>query len=62
MPGGRRNPLSVSRLVEAVQNAKSNAHDVAEVTKSLAKAKLGEIPFVDIQIQVSFVMTSSDNW
>lgn len=52
MPGGRRNPLSVTRIVEAVQHAKSNAHDVAAVTKSLAQAKLGEIPFVDLEIQV----------
>ncbi|RDB19426.1 hypothetical protein Hypma_013524 [Hypsizygus marmoreus] len=51
MPGGRRNPFSVSRIVDAVQNAKSHAHDVAETTKSLAKAKLGEIPFVDVEIQ-----------
>ncbi|KAG5641789.1 hypothetical protein DXG03_004193 [Asterophora parasitica] len=53
MPGGRRNPLSVSRIVEAVKNAKSNVHDaaVAQVSQSLEKARLGEIPFVDIEIQ-----------
>ncbi|KAG6815534.1 hypothetical protein H0H87_000922 [Tephrocybe sp. NHM501043] len=51
MPGGRRNPFSVSKIVEAVHNAKSNAHEVAHVTKTLAAAKLGRIPFVDIEIQ-----------
>lgn len=51
MPGGRRNPFSVTTIVEAIQHAKSNAHDVAQVAKSLAQAKLGEIPFVDIEIQ-----------
>jgi hypothetical protein len=52
MPGGRRNPLS--RMVEAMGSAKANTHDLASVAQALAQAKLGIIPFVDLQIQVSF--------
>ncbi|KAL0947814.1 hypothetical protein HGRIS_013885 [Hohenbuehelia grisea] len=53
MPGGRRNPLSVSKIVERVRdtvhNAKSNAHDMASLTKTLAEQNL--IRYVDLQIQ-----------
>ncbi|KAG6895716.1 hypothetical protein C0992_013093 [Termitomyces sp. T32_za158] len=51
MPGGRRNPFSVTRIVDALEHAKSNAKEVAQVTKALAEAKLGQIPFVDLEIQ-----------
>ncbi|GLB35678.1 putative protein kinase C conserved region 2 (CalB) [Lyophyllum shimeji] len=51
MPGGRRNPFSITTIVDAVEHAKSNAHDVAQVAKTLAQAKGGWIPFVDIEIQ-----------
>ncbi|KAJ8519235.1 hypothetical protein ONZ45_g3794 [Pleurotus djamor] len=57
MPGGRRNPASFSRIVEqiqgAVHNAKSNAHDVASLTKEFAEQKLdgGSIRYVDLEIQ-----------
>lgn len=58
MPGGRRNPFSITKIVEAVQNIQPNAHEVAGAAKSLAKAKLGEIPFVDIEIKVREISTS----
>ena len=57
MPGGRRNPISVSHIIEqlgdAVQTAKDKAHSK---TSSLIK-KMNElglaIPYVDLQIQVN---------
>ncbi|KAH0584682.1 Synaptotagmin-1 [Termitomyces sp. J132] len=51
MPGGRRNPFSVTRIVDALEHVKSNAKEVAQVTKTLAEAKLGQIPFADLEIQ-----------
>ncbi|KAG6808254.1 hypothetical protein H0H92_004726 [Tricholoma furcatifolium] len=51
MPGGRRNPLSVTRIVEAVESAKTSAQQVAQVANALSAAKEGQIPFLDIEIQ-----------
>ncbi|KAJ6606017.1 hypothetical protein DFH09DRAFT_896524 [Mycena vulgaris] len=51
----RRNPLSMSKILEsignAVHHANDNAHDLAAVTKSLAAEKLLDIPYVDLTIQ-----------
>ncbi|KNZ77930.1 Ras GTPase-activating protein 4 [Termitomyces sp. J132] len=51
MLGGRCNSFSVTRIVDAFEHAKSNAKEVAQVTKTLAEAKLGQIPFADLEIQ-----------
>ncbi|KAG6835858.1 hypothetical protein H0H93_013916 [Arthromyces matolae] len=51
MPGGRLNPFSLTRMVNAVQHAKDGAHDHDDVAHQLTEAKLGLIPFVDIEIQ-----------
>ncbi|KAJ3907028.1 hypothetical protein F5879DRAFT_1065500 [Lentinula edodes] len=54
MPGGRRNPLSVTKLVEkvadVVHTATGNAHDLAKVTKSVVDDKLN-VPCVDLVIK-----------
>ncbi len=54
----RRSPLSMSHLVDkigvAIHNAKSNAHDFAQVSKSLAEEKLLDVAYVDLTFQVSF--------
>ncbi|KAJ3740958.1 hypothetical protein DFH05DRAFT_1537318 [Lentinula detonsa] len=54
MPGGQRNPLSVTKLVEkvadAVHTATGNAHDLAKVTKSIVEDKL-DVPCVDLVIK-----------
>ncbi|KAF7314993.1 C2 domain-containing protein [Mycena indigotica] len=51
----RRQPLSMSRIIEsignAVHHARDNAHDLAAVTKSLAEEHLLDIPYVDLTIQ-----------
>ncbi|KAJ7142107.1 hypothetical protein C8R43DRAFT_954451 [Mycena crocata] len=51
----RRNPYSMSKILEsighAVHHANDNAHDLAAVTKSLAEEKLLDIPYVDLTIQ-----------
>jgi hypothetical protein len=56
MPG-HRNPLGVSGLADQIQDAvsktKSNIHHVADITKSLARDKNFDIPFVDLHIKVS---------
>lgn len=55
MPG-RRNPISMTGLVEkvseAVHNATGNAHDLAHVAKDHLKDKLPDVPYVDLTIQV----------
>lgn len=55
MPGGRRNPVSFSNIVDqihgAVEKAKANAHDVTSLTKGFAEHN---IRFVDLEIQVSY--------
>lgn len=55
MPGGRRNPLSVTKLVEkvadVVHTATGNAHDLAKVTKSVVDNKFN-VPCVDLVIKV----------
>lgn len=52
MPGGRRNPVSFSNIVDqihgAVEKAKANAHDVTSLTKGFAEHN---IRFVDLEIQ-----------
>ncbi|KAF7441358.1 hypothetical protein PC9H_001708 [Pleurotus ostreatus] len=52
MPGGRRNPVSFSSIVDqihgAVEKAKANAHDVTSLTKGFAEHN---IRFVDLEIQ-----------
>ncbi|KAJ3825778.1 hypothetical protein F5878DRAFT_124193 [Lentinula raphanica] len=54
MPGGQRNPLSVTKLVEsiadAVHTATGNAHDLAKVTKTIVNDKLN-VPCVDLVIK-----------
>ncbi|KIK67616.1 hypothetical protein GYMLUDRAFT_54405 [Collybiopsis luxurians FD-317 M1] len=54
MPGGRKNPLSVTNFVEkvadAVHTATGNAHDLAKVTKAKVEEKLN-VPCVDLTIQ-----------
>ncbi|KAF5393056.1 hypothetical protein D9757_001188 [Collybiopsis confluens] len=54
MPGGRKNPLSVTNFVEkvadAVHTAKANAHDLAQITKDKVEEKLNA-PCVDLTIQ-----------
>jgi hypothetical protein len=56
MPG-HRNPLGISGLADqihdAMSKAKSNMHDLSDVTKTLAKDKNFNIPYVDLHIQVS---------
>lgn len=56
MPGGRKNPLSASRLVErigdVVHHGKSNAKEMAEQTKAHAEDKMFDYPWVDLEIQV----------
>jgi hypothetical protein len=57
MPGGRRNPLSVSHILEqfgdAVQSAKDKTHSkTSGLTKKLDELGL-TIPYVDLQIQVN---------
>ncbi|KAJ7494294.1 hypothetical protein B0H11DRAFT_1717423 [Mycena galericulata] len=51
----RRNPHTMSKILEsignAVHHANDNAHDLAAVTKSLAQEKLLDIPYVDLTIQ-----------
>ncbi|KAJ7119138.1 hypothetical protein C8R44DRAFT_707468 [Mycena epipterygia] len=55
MRGDRRNPFTMSKILEsignAVHHAHDNAHDLAAVTKSLAEEKLLDIPYVDLTIQ-----------
>ncbi|KAF8163977.1 hypothetical protein BJ912DRAFT_813912, partial [Pholiota molesta] len=55
MPGGRRNPLSVSHILEKVGDAVHNAKDTAHEEKSSLTKKIGElglpIPYVDLSIQ-----------
>jgi len=56
MPGGRRNPLSMSAMIEqlgeVVQNTKTNVHQ----RKSSLQKKMGEhglnVPYHDLTIQV----------
>ncbi|KAJ4479125.1 hypothetical protein J3R30DRAFT_3289485 [Lentinula aciculospora] len=54
MPGGRKNPLSVTNLVEkvadAVHTATGNAHDLAKVTKSMVEDRMN-VPCVDLVIK-----------
>lgn len=68
MHGDRRNPFTMSKILEsignAVHHAHDNAHDLAAVTKSLAEEKLLDIPYVDLTIQVGhriFSRRSSDS-
>ncbi|KAF8889818.1 hypothetical protein BD779DRAFT_1519083 [Infundibulicybe gibba] len=55
MPGGRRNPFSVSHIIErvedAVQNAKSNPHDMASIVHMHKKQNSFDVRYVDLQIQ-----------
>jgi hypothetical protein len=57
MPGGRRNPLSVSHILEKVGDAVHNAKDTAHEEKSSLTKKIGDlglpIPYVDLSIQVN---------
>lgn len=56
MPG-HRNPLGMSGLVDQIQDAvskaKSNVHNVAEITKSFAQENNIHISYVDLIFQVS---------
>lgn len=51
-----RSRLSMTNLVEkigsAIHDVKHNAHDYAQVKKSLAEEKLLDVPYVDLTIQV----------
>lgn len=54
MPGGRRNPLAPSRIVEAIASAAKAKGDLPPIPKDLEHMKLGDTPFFDLQIQVKF--------
>ncbi|KAJ7237748.1 hypothetical protein B0H12DRAFT_1026146 [Mycena haematopus] len=51
----RRNPVSMSKILESIGNAvhhvHDNAHDLAAITRSVAEEKLLDIPYVDLTIQ-----------
>ncbi|KAJ7718967.1 hypothetical protein DFH07DRAFT_898929 [Mycena maculata] len=51
----RRNPYTMSKILEsigsAMHHANDNAHDLAAVAKSVAQEKLLDIPYVDLTIQ-----------
>ncbi|KAJ6500842.1 hypothetical protein C8R45DRAFT_897180 [Mycena sanguinolenta] len=51
----RRNPISMSKILESIGNAvhhvHDNAHDLAAITRSVAEEKLLDIPYVDLTIQ-----------
>lgn len=52
----RSNPISMSRFIDHIQevvNAKTNAHDLKALTKSIAEENSINIPHVDLTIQVS---------
>jgi hypothetical protein len=55
MPGGRKNPFSMTHILDKVEatfhEVKTNAHDLAKVTKSLAEEKMLDLPYVDLTIQ-----------
>ncbi|KAF9481298.1 C2-domain-containing protein [Pholiota conissans] len=55
MPGGLRNPLSVSHIIEQIGDAVHNAKDSAHHKKSSLTKKMAElgltIPYVDLTIQ-----------
>jgi hypothetical protein len=55
MPGGRRNPISLSRVVEAIQESKSKARDAVH------KIEGHDIPLVDLEIQVMIIYLLSFN-
>lgn len=56
MPGGLRNPLSVSQMVEKIGSAVHNAKEGAHTKKETLQKKMAEhgltVPYVDLQIQV----------
>lgn len=55
MPGGRKNPISLTNFVEKVEDvvntATGNAHDLAKVTKAKVNEQL-DVPCVDLTIKV----------
>lgn len=55
MPGGRKNPISMTGFVEKVADvvnmATGNAHDLAKVTKAKVEEQLN-VPCVDLTIKV----------
>lgn len=67
MPG-HRNPLGMAGLIDqihgAVSKAKSNAHNVSDITKTLAKENNFDIPHVDLVFQVapSLAQDLTDDW
>lgn len=56
MPGGRRNPLSVSHMLEQIGDAVGNAKEKVHGKKESLTHKMAElgiaVPFVDLTIQV----------
>ena len=61
MVGGIRNPLSVSHMLEQIGDAVGAARDKAHGRKESLARKMGELgiamPFVDLTIQVCWVMS-----
>ncbi|KAJ3502768.1 hypothetical protein NLJ89_g8737 [Agrocybe chaxingu] len=55
MPGGRRNPLSMSHMLETLGDAVNNAKNKVESHKAELTRKMNElgieVPWVDLQIQ-----------
>lgn len=60
MPGGLRNPLSVTQMVEKIGTAVHNVKDRAQSKKETLTKKMAEhglaIPYVDLQIQVNHLL------
>lgn len=51
----------MSKLIDRIENkihgAKTNAHDFAQIAKSVAEEKLMDVAYVDLVIQVRVLIT-----